>query len=109
MSCHVVRYEDMHANPQRTFARAARLAGLDHSRQEIDKAIEFSRVDVLQGQEDAVGFREKPTGMPQFFREGRVGSWRKAMSPEQVGRIIQDHGEVMRRFGYLDAEGEPLF
>ncbi|MDB5359285.1 MAG: sulfotransferase domain protein, partial [Rhodospirillales bacterium] len=36
-----------------------------------------------------------------FFREGKAGQWKKILSPEQVARIEADHGEQMRRFGYL--------
>ena len=54
------------------------------------------------------GFREARAGQP-FFREGRVGSWRDALTPEQAARIVRDHREVMRRFGYLTDDGEPVF
>ena len=35
----------------------------------------------------------------------RLGQWRDVLTPEQVARIEADHGPVMRRFGYLPAEG----
>ncbi|MCI5150844.1 MAG: hypothetical protein D3916_15925, partial [Candidatus Electrothrix sp. MAN1_4] len=37
-----------------------------------------------------------------------AGDWRERLTGEQIDRIIKDHGEVMRRFGYLDATGRPL-
>ena len=48
---------------------------------------------------------ETPSGVSCFFRKGKIGSWRESLTPGQVERIILDHGEVMRRFGYLAAEG----
>jgi hypothetical protein len=41
-----------------------------------------------------------------FFRKGEIGSWRDVLTEEQISRIISDHGEVMRRFGYLTEAGE---
>ena len=60
-------------------------------------------------QEQIKGFQEKPKKMGNFFRKGKVGSWREELSPAQAERIIQDHGKVMRKFGYLAEDGIPVF
>jgi hypothetical protein len=102
----LLRYEDMKATPLETFTRAVRFAGLVRSKAQIEKAIRFSAFDVLQGQENATGFREKSVAASRFFRKGESGTWRKELSSEQIARIVADHGAVMRRFGYLDENGE---
>lgn len=102
---HIVRYEDMHRTPVETFGTAIRFAGLMSSTQEIKDALARSHFDALKQQERAKGFGEKTIISASFFRKGRVGSWREVLTPHQVGRLIQNHGEVMRRLGYLAADG----
>ncbi|MCI5132636.1 MAG: hypothetical protein D3904_14255, partial [Candidatus Electrothrix sp. EH2] len=63
---------------------------------------------LLKEQEEQGNFKERPANAPCFFRKGMAGDWQEQLTEEQVERIIRDHGEVMRRFGYLDATGQPL-
>ena len=105
---HVVRYEDMHADPYRTLAHAARFLGLSDDTARIARAVRECGFERLRARERAEGFAERPTQMPAFFRSGRVGAWRDQLSDAQVKQIIEDHGEVMRHFGYLDQQGHPM-
>ncbi len=105
---HVVRYEDMHKNPFQTFAAASRAVGLDPSDDGILLALEHSSFQRLQAQEDVEGFIEKPPSAKKFFRSGKIGSWREELNDAQVRRIVEDHREVMQRFGYLNVHGEVL-
>ena len=108
VAIHVIRYEDMHADPHRVLSGAAQFLQIDADSDRIADAVRFSSFDKLRAQEAKIGFAERPPAMPQFFREGRVGSWRQYLNDAQIGRIIADHGDVMRRFGYLDHFGHPL-
>jgi aryl sulfotransferase len=98
----LLRYEDMKVKPLETFRRAVQFAGLHHSDTQIEKALAFSKFEVVQQQEESEGFQEKSAVSNCFFRKGESGSWREELSQNQVARIIRDHGEVMRRFGYLN-------
>ena len=99
---HVVRYEDLLADPRNAFAAMARHLLLDSTRRRLAKAIEQSSFARLQAQEREKGFRERPASADRnFFREGRAGQWRDVLSKAQVDRIVRDHGEQMQRFGYL--------
>jgi aryl sulfotransferase len=41
-----------------------------------------------------------------FFRSGRTGGWREALSAEQVALIEDAHGPTMRKLGYaLSTDG----
>jgi len=104
----LIRYEDMKAKPLETFSGAVQFLGLSNSEAQIEKAIRFSAFEQVRKQEEAQGFRERSPHSQRFFRKGKVGSWREELSGAQVQRIIQDHGPVMRRLGYLDARGEPV-
>jgi hypothetical protein len=96
----VVRYEDLHADTTRQLAHITRLGGLDVSAQAIAAAVRAARFEHLREQETRDGFRERAAGERQFFRRGQIGAWRDELPAELADRIVQDHGMVMRRFGY---------
>lgn len=104
---HVMRYEDMKVAPQRVFRDAARFLHLATDPQAIARALEHASFDTLRAQEDATPFRERNPGGGRFFRKGLAGDWQTVLSRAQIGRVVEAHGEVMRRFGYLDASGAP--
>lgn len=104
----VVRYEDMQTDPLTTFSQACHFLQLPCDPARIEKAVRFSDFGVLARQEAEKGFRERPQHTERFFRQGQSGAWRNKLTPEQIKRIVDDHGVVMRRFGYLDAHGEPI-
>jgi hypothetical protein len=97
----VLRYEDLAADPIAKFTEIAR-----HLRQNVPAAViaeatAASTFDQLSAAEKKVPFRETSERAGYFFREGKVGSWRKKMTPDQANRIVADHSEQMRRHGYL--------
>ncbi len=98
---HMTRYEDLSLRPIETFTAIARFLGLPGDSDRIRRAVDFSTFEVLREQEQAHGFRERSPKSPSFFRQGRLGVWREALTPEQTARVIDDHGPAMRRFGYL--------
>jgi hypothetical protein len=101
----LLRYEDMKLQPLETFEKAVRFAGFPHTREQIQKAVDFSSFDVVQKQEEAESFKEKSSYPSVFFRKGKIGSWRKELNEDHVRQIIHDHQKVMHRFGYLDDKG----
>ncbi len=98
----VLRYEDMKTDALKTFEKAVRFAGLPHTWDQVLRAVNFSSFKIMQQQEQKDGFRETSPLADRFFRKGKIGSWRDELSVEQAQRIVHDHREVMRRFGYLD-------
>ncbi len=104
----VTRYEDLLGDPLSEFARVAGFLELPHDEESVRRAVRFSSFEELSRQEERTGFRERPQRADRFFRSGTSGGWRKALSEEQVRRVVAAHGEVMERFGYLDAAGDPV-
>ena len=102
----VVRYEDMKKWPLETFSAAVRFTGLRHGTEQIQRALAFSTFEEMQRQEQSHGFSEKQPEATTFFRSGKSGGWRSVLTPPQVERILRDQGDVMRHFGYLNANGE---
>ncbi|MGH7072694.1 MAG: sulfotransferase domain-containing protein, partial [Stellaceae bacterium] len=98
---HWVRYEDLVTDPVGYFGAALDFAGRAASPTQIERAVRNASFAELQRQENAQGFGERmPRASAPFFRMGRVGGWHDALLPEQVARLEQTHGAVMRRLDY---------
>jgi len=98
---HVMRYEDMQNDTFQTFQSAVRFLKLDKPDESIQKAIELSDLSVLQAQEQKKGFREKSIKAASFFRKGSIGEGSKVFSKQQQHQIIDNHVDILQRFGYL--------
>jgi hypothetical protein len=97
---HVMRYEDMLANPLASFSALTRHLQLDAAPDQIAQAVTRSSFENLQDEEERSGFSERPQEAKRFFREGRLGQWREVLTQPQIDRIVADHREQMARFGY---------
>lgn len=98
----VVRYEDLLIDPLPKLRHVANLLNIKSTDENLEKAYELSRFDRLRRQEKKVGFREKPDLCTNFFRQGRSGTWKLELTPEQISTVLTDHGEVMKDYEYLD-------
>ncbi len=96
----MLRYEDSHADTARNFSSALEFAGRAATPEDIARAIRHADFSELQRQEGEKSFGERNPAAKSFFRSGRVGGWREALTPEQVARIEEAHGTMMRRLGY---------
>lgn len=106
---HLVRYEDLQRDPENYFGDVVRFCGLPWDSERVSKAVMFSDFKELQRQERDNDFRERsPKAPAPFFRKGQVGSWREELPQELAQRLIEAHGEVMLRFGYLDNDYRPI-
>lgn len=105
MNVHVMRYEDMKKSPFAAFSKAVSAMGIAKTEEEILRALEFSSFASLKEMESRVGFREKPAHAHTFFRDGKTGGWRNALTPMQVEKVILKHKDAMQLFGYLDEQG----
>lgn len=96
----VLHYEDLLARPLEEANRLVDFLGLGLDGEVVSRAVRSCGFERLQGLEAQGGFGERPAAMPAFFRQGRAGSWRRALSADQVTAIELRHGPVMRRLGY---------
>ncbi len=104
---HVIRYEDMHMHPTRTLGRLARFLGVKPSRQRLLRALRHSSFQVMQRQEQTLGFKERSPFQQRFFRRGVANGWKEELTDAQAERICEAHHEQMKRFGYLSSDGRP--
>jgi len=97
---HTVRYEDMLNKPMVAFTRVARFLGLNPERDRLERAIERASFKSLRAQEDEKGFRERSYKAEKFFRVGKAGQWRTALSKAQIDQVVEVNKQQMERFGY---------
>ena len=99
---HVLRYEDLRADPVGVFGAAIAFLGLDAAPAAVERAVRFADFAELQRQERQSGFRERnwKSDTP-FFRAGRAGAWAEILTPAQQEAILAAHRPVMARFGYV--------
>ena len=103
----VLRYEDLRAKPFKEFSRIVKYLKIPATPERIKKAIRFSNFEEVSRQEKQRGFRERVRENQTFFREGKVGGWRRSLTDEQVARLIEVHGDVLRELRYIDKNGKP--
>jgi len=96
---HLVRYEDLRANPVDQFFAAMTFAGREITVAAVEKAVALSDFATLRAQELEKGFRESPR-KATFFRRGEAEGWRDELSAEQIARIEAAHAPMMERLGY---------
>jgi hypothetical protein len=84
---HVMRYEDMAADPERAFRALLGFLQVPVNDGQLRRAVRRASFKSLQKQEASVGFRERPGAMERFFVRGKPGGWRDELTPEQVGRL----------------------
>jgi hypothetical protein len=97
----VIRYEDLLAKPEKGFRKVVKFLGVKDDRSRLKRAVKFSSFSELRKQETRQGFVERSPNSQRFFRSGRQNLWRTKLSPEQVARIVDVHGDEMQRFKYL--------
>lgn len=107
---HVMRYEDMLADPHSSFGRMLRAAGIAVEPARLEQAVAAASFCKLQQQEARIGFRERRTcASAPFFRQGAAGGWRTELTQELVRQIIDTHADVMMELGYLDDARRPAY
>ena len=98
---HVMRYEDMKADPQKAFAGLLGFLGITADAERLERAVRFSSFDEMKRQETVTPFIERSTNLDRFFHTGETGQWQAALAPEDVAFLRERHGRVMAKYGYL--------
>jgi hypothetical protein len=96
----LIRYEDMLEDTEKQLAKTVEFAEFEPDPARVRRAVEFSTFATLKAQEQEHGFQEKMPKAESFFREGKSGNWRTALSTELAQSILDHHGETMTRLGY---------
>jgi len=84
---HVLRYEDMTADPERAFRGLLGFLRAPVQDGKLRRAIRATSFKELRKQEERHGFIERPPQMERFFARGEAGAWREEMTPAQVAAL----------------------
>ncbi|MEO0819934.1 MAG: sulfotransferase domain-containing protein [Pseudomonadota bacterium] len=95
---HVMRYEDMIADPEAAFRAVLGFLGAPVKDGPLRKAIRETSFSKLKKQEQEKGFIERPAHMEAFFARGQAGSWREELTPAQVARLRQAFLPALERW-----------
>ncbi|MBE0452456.1 sulfotransferase domain-containing protein [Roseovarius autotrophicus] len=96
---HVLRYEDMLANPGKTMrALLEKFLRVKVDGPKLARAIKATSFEALKKQEETLGFGEKPAGMTAFFAKGQAGVWREDLTPAQVARLREGFLPTLERW-----------
>ncbi len=98
----VIRYEDLTYEPQTTVRQLARWLDLPDDEQSVQAAVDACSFANLASAEIVNGFAEASAPDRVFFRRGEAEAWREELAEDLIERIETQHGEVMRRLGYLE-------
>lgn len=105
----VMRYEDMVRDPHRAFGQLIDFLKLERDDDRLAKAVDAASFETLRRKEEEEGFVEKSPHSERFFRQGTFGGWRDALTREQVSRLVEFNGPVMRKLGYITDNGDIRF
>lgn len=97
--CEAFTYEKLVLEPEDGFKRLLDFLNFSFDQKVFYDSLEATKFESLKGQEDEKGFREAANG--SFFNQGQVGNWKNVLTTKQADKIVEDHGHVMERLGYL--------
>lgn len=98
---HVMRYEDMKADPHASFRVMLDRLGIPVDEARLDRAVRFSSFEELQRQESSGGFVEASKNAERFFHSGTTDQWRGQLSDDDIATVLRANEAVMRAHGYL--------
>ncbi len=101
---HLVRYEDMINNSEKTFRNIldylSKFLPLKLNNEKIKSALELTSFSNLSSIENKTGFTEIGSG-EKFFRKGEVGEWKKKLDPKLANKLEEAFKKEMLELNYL--------
>ena len=101
---HIVKYEDMMDDAAKELSEVLEFLEIDVDPERVGRAVKAVEISKLQKAEEDEGFRENRATGSGFFSGGGGTRWRDEVAPCWIKRVEEDHGDIMRAIGYLDAE-----
>lgn len=95
---HVMRYEDMIANPEQAFRGLLGFLQVPVKDGQLRRSIRKSSFDSLRKAEEKAGFKEKPDAAEKFFRKGKADVWKEELTPAEVARIRQEFLPTIKKW-----------
>jgi hypothetical protein len=100
-----IRYENLINQPLNELHRFCEFLGIEREDSLLTQVIEKSSFASLQKKENEIqnfGETTRWPGTKNFFRRGKIGSYKDEMSPEILNMFMEKAGQTLRKYGYLD-------
>ena len=98
-----IKYEDLINDPINFFSSIvyllSRYTDIDYDLNKIKKVLKIIEFKNLKKLEEKKGFIESMSG--PFFRTGKTNTWQKILNSDQIKKIEDKFGDVMKEFDYL--------
>ncbi len=91
---HLVRYEDMVADPEDEARKIFRFLGVRHDDGVVERVSQTTSFETMSGRKPG---EEHPTA---FLRKGVAGDWVGRLEPEALAMLHETCGDAMRAHGY---------
>ena len=99
----IIRYEDLVNNPEKSFTKIVnylnKISNLKVDLDKIKRCINNTEFNTLKNLENLTGFDEK--GKSSFFRNGKIGEWKKNLDHKIVKEIEKIFSKEMRELDYI--------
>ena len=105
-----LRYEDLKASPVKCISRLCRFSKIERSEEEINDALaasSFSNMRAMEEREVAVGKfglfgmeNRKNSSGKRFMNKGATGTYREALTEDQIRAVCGRFAPVMSQFNY---------
>ena len=104
---HYVKYEELMENPVKELTEIIEFLKWDMDDELIAKAVSACELSKMKKHETEKGFAENTRADERgtFFNAGGT-RWQHELGQKWIDQIEQDHGDVMRAFGYLEKKAE---
>jgi len=93
----IIKFEDMKSNTAKEFKKVLDFYEIKISDENINKIVEECRGKKTQ---DLTSASILPWGLSSNFRSGKVGEWKKEMTPKQKERCKELFGDTLIKTGY---------
>lgn len=99
---HILRYEDLKAQPEAVIATVLRFLDQQRTPLEVARAIENNRLEEMQRKEASAPGMLRKAVRPDipFVRNGSSSGWRDELSADDHRQIITSYGPLMEKLGY---------
>lgn len=85
----IIKFEDLVSSPEPSFVVEKALSDVGYT------------INLSEAQNGAPSFKELHQQMPNFFREGKIGTWRNEFPADLHDLFWEKHGNAMQKLGYV--------
>lgn len=98
----VIKYEELLNAPEKYFKEIVEFLTMPFNPEKFEFALNETTFEKLRADEEKRGFIElsENSKSGKFFRAGKAGQWKEVLTEAQIAKIEEDHGEMMKEYGY---------